>query len=194
MPRPGRARDGCRGANAFALRGLGDRGRHRADHDRHRAAGRSFRRLQHFTARGWRLRPQGRHRRIRQWHQHRALPDCRVSAGDDRRSHPSLAIRHRAWRPRHRRLWQRRDLRRRARDAGGGRGAGKPTEAIRGVIVGREPGYVHPRQPCHGLCRTPHPFFFARSVRTLAGQGSRRQRQFVSRAPSLSMCRAFALP
>ena len=106
------------------------------------------------------------------------------------------AIRHRAWRPRHRRLWQRRDLRRRARDAGRGRGAGRPTEAIRGVIAGREPGRVHPRQPCHGLCRTPHALCLCsprprtRSARCSAPAAIRQAR----RARSPSMYRAFASP
>ena len=36
--------------DACALGGLADRRRHRADHDRHRAAGRAFRRLQHLAA------------------------------------------------------------------------------------------------------------------------------------------------
>ncbi len=69
-------------------------------------------------------------------------------------------------------------VRRRARDAGRGRGAGRRTEAIRGVIAGRKPGRVQPRQPCHGLRRTPHPFCLARRVRARAGQGPQCQRQF----------------
>ena len=184
------------GTKACAFRGLVDRGRHRADHDRHRAAGRSFRRLQHFTARRWRLRSRGRHRRIRQRHQHRASPDRRVRAGDDRRSHPSQAIRHRAWRPRYRRLWQRRGLRRRARDAGRGRGAGRPIEAIRGVIAGRKPGRLHasttmPQSvpdaarplPCSPRPRT-------RWARCSVPAAVRQAR----RAPSPSMYRASASP
>ena len=72
------------------------------------------------AARRRRLRSHGRHRRIRQRHHYGASPDRRVRAGNHGRSHSPEAIRHRAWRPRHRRLWQRRHLRRRPRDAGRG--------------------------------------------------------------------------
>ena len=51
---------------------------------------------------------------------YRASPDRRDRARDHGRPHQPEAIRHRAWRPRHRRLWQRRHLCRRTRDAGRG--------------------------------------------------------------------------
>ena len=54
-----------------------------------------------------RLRPHRRHRRVRQRHQHRAPADRRDDARDHRRPDPPAPVRHRPWRPRHRRLWQR---------------------------------------------------------------------------------------
>ena len=107
-------------AEARFVRRLADRRRHRAHHDRHRAAGRTHRRLQNLAARRRRLRPDRRHRGVRHpRHQHGASPDRRDRAGDHGRSHPPQAIRHRAWRARYRRLWQRRHF------CGGTRHAGR---------------------------------------------------------------------
>ena len=89
------------------VRRLADRRRHRAHHDRYGAAGRAHRRLQHRAARRRRLRPDRRNRGVRQRHQHCASPDRRDRARDHGRSHPAQAIRHREWRPRYWRLWQR---------------------------------------------------------------------------------------
>ena len=66
-----------------------------------------------------------------------ASPDRRDRARDHRRSDPPQAIRHRAWRPRHRRLWLDRHLRRRARDAGGG---GKSRRRDQGLCFDARPG------------------------------------------------------
>ncbi len=109
-----------RGAESRTLPRLADRRRHCADHDRHRAAGRAYRRRPDCAARRRRIRTDGRYRGVRQRHLHRASPDRRDGVGDHRRSNPLAAIRHRAWRSRHRRLWLYRHLCRRARDAGGG--------------------------------------------------------------------------
>ena len=61
------------GAESRALGRLADRRRHRADHDRHRAAGRAYRRRHDLAARRWRIRPDGRHRGVRQRHLARCI-------------------------------------------------------------------------------------------------------------------------
>ena len=70
------------------LRRLADWRGHRADHDRYRAAGRTYRRRRDHAARGWRLRTDRRHRRIRQRHLDRASPDRRQRARHHGRSDP----------------------------------------------------------------------------------------------------------
>ena len=117
VPRPGRARDGRGRLEAAIVRRLADRRRHRAHHDRHRAAGRPHRRLLHLLARRRRLRADRRHRRVRQRHRDGASPDRGDRAGDHRRSDFPQTIRHRQWRPRHRRLRLGRHLCRGARHA-----------------------------------------------------------------------------
>ena len=61
-----------------------------------------------------------RHRGIRQRHLHGASPDRRDRARTTVDRIRSAPIRHRAWRPRHRRLWLDRHFCRRTRHAGGG--------------------------------------------------------------------------
>ena len=108
------------------------------------------------------------------------------------------AIRHRAWRPRHRRLWQRRHLRRRTRDAGrGGRIWPAQLKQFAASVAGRGRRTLRARQPCHGLCgrrsacRSP-----ARRVRASARQDASAPAAIrpARRARSPSMCRAFASP
>jgi putative selenate reductase molybdopterin-binding subunit len=180
-----------------ALRGLADRRRHRADHDRHRAAGRPFRRLQHSRC-------------------------ARTAASTSRSAPPNSATApapciarspRPRWRPRSIAsvCWQS-DTAHGGHDTGAYGSAGifvagratqaaaealaAPTEAIRGVIAGREPGRVFARQPRHGLRRTPHALCPARRVRATrsarcsAPAAIRRAR----RARSPSTCRAFASP
>ena len=133
---------------------------------------------QHCAARRWRLRAHGRYRGVRQRHCHRASANRRERAGDIGRSHFVAPIRHRAWRPRHRRLWQRRHLRRRPRNAGSGRGVGRPIETIRCVLARRKPGRLHAGQPRHGLRGTPHALRPARHVSAIARKNPERRRQF----------------
>ena len=146
VPRSGRARDAGRSTEHRALRRLADRRRHRADHDRYRAAGRAYRRCQDFAARGWRLRADRRHGGVRQRHLDGASPDRRDRTQDHGRSNPPQAIRHGPWRPRYRRLWQHRHLCRRARDAGG---FGKSGRRSQGSCFGSDrdkSGLVRPRE------------------------------------------------
>jgi putative selenate reductase molybdopterin-binding subunit len=88
-----------RGAHDRSAAGMADRRRHRADHDRHRAAGRPYRGRDDCLARGRRLRTHRRHGRIRQRHQHRAPADRRDHSADHGRSHRAAPVRHRPWRP-----------------------------------------------------------------------------------------------
>ena len=69
-----------------------------------------------------------RHRRVRQRHQHRAPADRGDGARDHGRPDPPAPVRHRPWRPRHRRLRQRRHLRCRQGDACRGHAACDRTE------------------------------------------------------------------
>ena len=84
--------------------GLAGRRGHGAGHDRHHPAARPFRRRAILAATRRRLRADRRHRRVRQRHHHRASPSSPRPRWRRRPIGSRPAVRHRAWRPRHRRV------------------------------------------------------------------------------------------
>ena len=96
----------------------------------------------------------------------------------DGRPHPAPAIRHRAWRPRHRRLWQRRHVCGGTRDAGGG---GRSRRRHQSVCRNRDKDHsrrVHAGKRFRALRQAAHFVRADRGSRARARPDAERQRQF----------------
>ncbi len=129
------------------------------------------------AARRWRLRPDRRHRGVRQRHQHRPSADRGNRACDHRRQYPPAAVRHRTWRSRHRRVWLDRHIRGRTGDAGSGGKARHSAEDVRGARCRHGRGRRHSQQGYRDLRRQARAVRRPRSSRAQTWQEHERERQ-----------------